>query len=143
MNDAFCSDDHLRNCAFVYGTLQVPTVLERVLGRVPRMTVAQLQDYQRGRVSGQSYPAIVAAYGESVTGSVLFDLNDAEWSLLDAYEGELYARHKITVTIDNQQPREADGYVLRPEHSHLFDPTPWSLERFVDHDLATFLNELD
>lgn len=128
--------------AFVYGTLRVPAVLARVLGRVPALVNAELRDYRRGRVVGQSYPAVLAAPGATVDGAVLLDVRDGEWPLLDAYEGELYVRREVTVTLDTQLSCEAHCYVLAPGSAHLFDPAPWSLETFVERDLGELLREL-
>lgn len=143
MNDAFSSPGSAATHAFAYGTLQVPEVLSRVLGRVPKLAQAQLADYRRGRVLGQSYPAVVAAHGSCVEGAVLFDLRDDEWRRLDAYEGELYERHMVAVTCNSAQTWTASCYVLRPHYARLFDPAPWSLSEFVERDLATFLHDLD
>lgn len=142
MSVAFSSPDTSSNLAFVYGTLQVPAVLEHVLGRVPAIRPAVLAGYRRGRVLGQSYPAIVAAVGATVGGALLLDVNSADWERLDAYEGQLYARCSVSVIFDQHQC-PAHCYVLRPEYAHLFDPTPWSLEDFLEGDLTTFLCDLD
>jgi gamma-glutamylcyclotransferase (GGCT)/AIG2-like uncharacterized protein YtfP len=128
--------------AFVYGTLQVPAVLERVLGRVPPLRPAELRHYRRGHVSRQRYPAVVPSPNDCVTGSVLSELRETDWQSLDAYEGSLYARQAVVVTVDGLA-WTVQSYVLRPEHAHLFDEQPWSLERFVERDLLAFLAELD
>lgn len=142
MNDVLSSHDHHPNRAFVYGTLQVPQVLERVLGRVPEMLPAVLHHYQRGRVVGQSYPTIVASPYARVDGVVLF-VGAEDWPRLDHYEGELYVRRGVTVTLADQQTCQAACYVLGSGYGHLFDPTPWSLEGFVERDLTTFLHDWD
>lgn len=127
--------------AFVYGTLQVPAVLLRVLGRVPAMLSAELHGFVRGHVRGQTYPAIVPRAGSSVSGAVLLSVQASEWRLLDAYEGELYDPTEVTVTIMGQT-RPARCYVLRAQSAGLFDPAPWSLEKFIQADLKAYLDEL-
>jgi len=129
--------------AFVYGTLQVPAILERVLERVPTLLQASLRGYQRGRLAGQVYPAIIPAADALTVGHLLVGLRDDEWPLLDAYEGQLYERHNVTVICTDEVARGATCYVLRPEYADLFDPTPWSLETFVVRDLAAFLRDWD
>jgi gamma-glutamylcyclotransferase (GGCT)/AIG2-like uncharacterized protein YtfP len=128
---------------FVYGTLQVPHVLKRVLGRAPTMVAATLDGYRRGRVVGKSYPAVVAEPLAQVDGAVLCDVSSGDWPLLDAYEGELYTRTMVTVTLDDFRKCGAACYVLRAGCEQLFDPTPWSLEHFLERDLATFLRDWD
>lgn len=139
--------------AFVYGTLQLPEVLQRVLGRVPEMTSARLLEHRRGRITGEHYPAVIAAPGHHVDGYVLFGVSDAEWRLLDVYEGELYERKLVSITfdgnnadsggIDGTTVGRANTYVLAAHAGARFDPTAWSLAEFVERHLADFLRELD
>lgn len=132
----------VQGAAFVYGTLQVPAVLQRVLGRVPPLRSAELRHYRRRHVSRQRYPAVVPSPNESVVGSLLYDLRETDWPLLDAYEGSLYAREHVAVTVSGQT-HDVQCYVLRPEYAHLLDEQAWSLEQFVERDLVGFLEKLD
>lgn len=129
--------------AFVYGTLQLPEVLTRVLGRVPAMAAARLHDHRRGRLSGERYPAVVEAPQHHVDGRLLLGLSPAEWSTLDAYEGDLYERRLATVTSSSNQVGEAQTYVLAGPARQRFEPVEWSLPEFVERHLADFLRELD
>lgn len=132
----------IEDTAFVYGTLQVPAVLERVLGRVPPLRPAELRHYRRRRVSRECYPAVVPTLNETVLGSVLYELRETDWQSLDAYEGSLYTREHVAVAVDGQT-RTVQCYVLRPEYAHLLGDEAWSLEQFVERELAVFLAELD
>lgn len=129
--------------AFVYGTLQLPEVLTRVLGRVPEMVPARLHDHRRGRLTGERYPAVIAAPGAHVEGCALLGLSDAEWRLLDVYEGDLYERRLATVTFAGNIVGRAHTYALATHAATHFDPSDWSLSEFVERHLADFLRELD
>ncbi len=129
---------------FVYGTLQVPTVLERVLGRVPPSASAVLQGFERRSIEGQCYPAIITAPGRQVPGCVLYALTDAEWASLDVYEGAMYIRQWVSVALDDGPPScRVQSYVLRAEYTHLLGAGAWSLTHFIEHDLNAFLAELE
>lgn len=128
---------------FVYGTLQLPAVLDRVLGRVPSLTPGVLRGFVRRRVEGQRYPAIVEQTHEHVAGAVLSGLTNHEWPRLDAYEGRLYTRKAVTVLLEDGSTCDAQTYVLDSASLHLLSEDPWSLPRFVEHDLTAFLTELD
>lgn len=129
--------------AFVYGTLQVPSVLQRVLGRVPPGAPAVVHDFERRCIEGQCYPAIVTAPGQRATGRVLFALTVAEWALLDVYEGAMYTRQWVSAMLSEGTACPVQSYVLRSEYSHVLGPGDWSLAHFVEHDLEAFLAELE
>jgi gamma-glutamylcyclotransferase (GGCT)/AIG2-like uncharacterized protein YtfP len=67
---------------FVYGSLIVPKVHEMILGRSVQSRAAVLRSYKRRIVSGKLYPGMVADSSEVVHGRVLFDLSDAELTLM-------------------------------------------------------------
>lgn len=128
---------------FAYGTLQLPVVLERVLGHVPTLAPAVLHGFARRCVRGQRYPAIVERAAEHVEGSVLFGLGPNDWRKLDTYEGNLYSREAVTVMLDDGSALPAQTYVLAPTSLHVLGRDVWSLARFIEQDLAAFLAELD
>jgi Gamma-glutamyl cyclotransferase, AIG2-like len=117
-------------------------VLERVLGRVPESRSATLDGYQRGSIRGERFPAIIAVPGEHVRGQLLLALDAVDLRALDAYEGDLYTRASVTVTLDDQRSVNAETYALAGHANPLFEPRDWSLEDFVAHDLDAFLREL-
>lgn len=58
---------------FVYGTLQIPEVLEGLLGRVPRSTRAIAKGWRAAALECRVYPGLVSADG-TATGRLLSDL---------------------------------------------------------------------
>ena len=85
------------NRLFVYGTLREPGICGGVLGRVPGSVPAILHGYVRHGVRGEAYPAIIPQAGSSVRGLLYENLSTGELALLDAYEGDEYARSLVEV----------------------------------------------
>ena len=123
---------------FAYGSLMHPPVLLRVAGlaRVESQA-ATLHDYRRGRISGESFPGILAERGECVPGILYRDMPAAAWGRLDRFEGELYVRTKVSVALEDGDPVPgesavpAETYVLEPAFASILLPEPWRLEDFL------------
>lgn len=105
---------------FVYGTLQLPQILQVLLGRLPRSRSATLMGYRCGLMEGRYYPGIVPAEGHRVVGRLLEGLTRAELQRLDDYEGEEYRRARVSVTPHERRAEQVrcDVYVVR-EHAWL------------------------
>lgn len=54
------------NHFFVYGTLLRDSLVQRLIGRIPKSLSARLQDYHRFKVNGASYPGIYPTEGALV-----------------------------------------------------------------------------
>ena len=123
---------------FVYGSLQSPSVLKVLLGRVPRRRRAVLNNYARFRVPGRTYPGINEELGSFVDGNLLSDLTVSETELLDAFEGEEYLKRKVEVFEEEYRDERvvADAYVFRNVVTARED---WSLEEFERFHLEGFL----
>ena len=124
---------------FVYGTLMIPEVYQRVTGLPLRdHQRATLQDHQRYRVAKEPYPAAVPEQGASISGLLVRRLEQATIERIDQFEGASYQRRATTVeTADG--PRTAQFYLLRESARQLLGerPEPWSLERFRSAALAS------
>ena len=84
---------------FVYGTLQHPPLLARLLGRVPTMTPARLPGHRAAPLTGRVYPGLVVdRAGEA--GGRIFDATEAEVTILDAFEGSEYRRTDVVASTD-------------------------------------------
>lgn len=133
---------------FAYGTLQVPAVLQAVIGGQRHGSPALLPGFRRFRVPGKPYPAIVANAGGSVTGLLYEAVSAAELALLDYYEGELYERRELLVELQQAgaDPASAavlaQSYVLGGGHGALITDEPWDLQRFEREHLASYLERL-
>jgi gamma-glutamylcyclotransferase (GGCT)/AIG2-like uncharacterized protein YtfP len=128
---------------FAYGTLQVSEVLQAVIGGERRSSVpALLPGFRRFCVPGKPYPAIVADASGAVSGLLYDGLSMAELELLDYYEGELYERRELQVTVPSGELL-AESYVLRQEHGALIADTGWDLGEFEREHLASYLQRLE
>lgn len=82
---------------FVYGTLQLPEITERVVGRALSGTPASLPGFRSGLVARANFPGIVVDENASVQGLLVGGLTWQDLHQLDRYEGELYRRLKVNV----------------------------------------------
>ena len=96
---------------FVYGTLMFPEVWRRVAGGEHRRQSATLRNYAAYRVRGEPYPVLAPAPGATVSGAIVYGVEDDVLTRLDAYEGDLYVRIDVEVatTIHNQLGRTHTG----------------------------------
>lgn len=116
---------------FVYGTLLVPEVHERVAGQKHAMTPARLAGYKRYSLQGRVYPGIVEEAGAFVNGMLL--PLQGNIVLYDRFEGDEYFR-KTVVVESGEAVIEAQTYILCEKFRHLLEGE-WSLQKFCDNDL--------
>jgi len=121
-----------RGLLFVYGTLQFPSVLRVLLGRVPRTQLAAAAGFRAAALAGRSYPGLVAGVG-TVNGLVLAGLTPAETLILDAFEAGPYDFRGLTLT----DGRTAWAYVWTDASAVL--PGDWSAQEFAASRLGTFV----
>ena len=122
---------------FTYGSLMFPVVWDRVVQGHYRSSEASIQGFQRLRIRGEQYPAlIINPNAGSLTGRVYFDVSASDITRLDHFETSDYARVSIAVTIAGKA-LAADAYLtLKPE---ALDPQQWGPETFARDGLESFL----
>ena len=126
----------MRN-VFTYGSLMFPVVWDRVvLGRY-RSSEATVHGFQRLRIRGEQYPAlIINPNAGTLTGRVYFDVTANDIARLDHFETSDYARVTIAVTLQGKA-LAADAYLaLKPE---TLEQMEWSPETFELEGIASFL----
>lgn len=123
---------------FAYGTLQVEAVVRAVLGRRPEAREAELPDHARTRVADAPYPGLFEAPGATTPGLLYAGIEEAEWALLDAFEGPLYERRAVRVHTAAGLVA-ARAYVVPERHRERLTEEPWELERFRARDLPHLL----
>lgn len=127
---------------FVYGTLLLPVVQRRILGRSLEAKEAKLEGYLRGVVRGQTYPSLRAAPGGETVGAVLGGFTAEDLALLDAYEGERYERVAVRVRAGDGQSL-AWVWLLREPWQDLVTAEPWDLDAFVETELDGYLESYE
>ena len=116
---------------FAYGTLMCAEIMQQVAGCLPAQKQASLAGYQRCRLQGEEYPAIVARPDAMVPGTVYVDLPAAAWPRLDRFEGEMYDRQSVLVQDAVGTSLAVQAYVIRPQYAHLLLPAEWSYAEFL------------
>ncbi len=122
---------------FTYGSLMFPVVWDRVVHGDYRSSEASCHGFQRVRIRGEQYPAlIVNPNARRLTGRIYFDVSANDIARLDHFETSDYARVSIAVIVaDNAFA--ADAYLtLKAEALEL---QAWSPEIFERDGLSSFL----
>ncbi|MGR8946793.1 MAG: gamma-glutamylcyclotransferase family protein [Gammaproteobacteria bacterium] len=126
---------------FVYGTLMEPRVFEAVTGFSVSMHMATLNGYRRFAFSGECYPGIVPGEdSDSVNGALIFDLSPATWQRLDDYEGRMYERREVFVSVDETERTAAMSYVVKPFYCHKLTNRDWDYDDFRANHLQRYLS---
>jgi gamma-glutamylcyclotransferase (GGCT)/AIG2-like uncharacterized protein YtfP len=120
---------------FAYGTLELPAVLEALVGRELESEPALLAGFARFRLRGLPFPGAVASPGAATPGRLYHALDRGSLALLDAWEGELYERRRVEVRGAAGQLLPAFAYLLAARHAGLLSSEPWQRERFEAEQL--------
>ena len=125
---------------FAYGTLMLPKLLERIVGRCLHGRPARCFGYARHPVKNAAYPGMIAVSeaGSVVEGVLYAGLTDAQWLLLDVYETDLYSRRLINVQLLQGAALDAFAYVIPPTRAHVVERSrDWSFQRFSQRFAAS------
>ena len=123
---------------FAYGTLMCEDIMLAVTGRRLSSLRGVLRDYHRRAVQGELYPGLIPGRGGVVEGIVYRDLRDADWTLLDTFEGEMYQRQIVRVNLEDRTSIEAHTYVVRPQFENRLGASEWDFAKFRQSGKETF-----
>ena len=122
---------------FTYGSLMFPVVWDRVVRGLYRSGEATIHGFQRLRIRGEHYPAlIINANAGVLIGRVYYDVSAEDIARLDQFETSEYARVSIAVTIAGEA-FVADAYLTLKAES--LDHREWRPDIFERDDLNSFL----
>jgi len=124
---------------FTYGTLMIPKILQAVTGRVFAAEDAVLQGFARFCVTGESYPGIREEAGALTAGILYKDVDPESLSSMDSFEGDQYERRMVTVIDREGRKHRAFAYVIAPAHVPGLSDQPWSLDKFKENNLVSFM----
>ena len=119
---------------FAYGTLQLPEITERVIGRGLQGEPATLNGYRVGLVARANFPGIVPEATASVPGMLISCITQQELLKLDQYEGELYRRVRVKVLLGQRSSDEEPvavkcwAYLIACWAQDRVTPNPWTLD---------------
>jgi gamma-glutamylcyclotransferase (GGCT)/AIG2-like uncharacterized protein YtfP len=125
---------------FVYGTLEFPAVVKKLLGTTLTGERAELDGYGRYLLVNRNYPGIVNQPGACVDGILYHGVTPKYFKLLDRYEDDIYERRQIQVRSSQGQRMNAWAYVIPLWHKHELSRQPWDREMFANTQLRRFLN---
>ena len=88
---------------FIYGTLIVPQIWRRVVGRDCRRERAIVRGMAVYRAENELFPVMIAAQDDAsvARGFVAFELTTEELIAVDAYESDLYDRIEASAVLDD------------------------------------------
>jgi gamma-glutamylcyclotransferase (GGCT)/AIG2-like uncharacterized protein YtfP len=128
----------VRDGLFAYGTLQFPEVTRAILGRALAGVPAVLAGYRRARARSADFPGLIACPGGSVDGVVYRGVSDADLETLDAFEGELFDRRRVSVAPEGEESVFVFAYVVAPAFVTHFEGD-WDPRAFAANGLARFI----
>ena len=127
---------------FAYGSLQLGNVFEAVTRQSLTGAPATLEGFQRTKLKGFGFPAIIPASGMQTPGLIYSGLLEEAWHRLDAFEDDFYERLRVIIHLANGEWIEADTYVLAKHCHHLSMNEPWSLDDLDPETIQTLLARL-
>ncbi|MBN2531080.1 MAG: gamma-glutamylcyclotransferase [Deltaproteobacteria bacterium] len=126
---------------FTYGSLMCDDIMVHVAGPCRTIGSARLTDYRCVAVKNEEYPAIFNN-GGYITHGVLYDqISDDGFARLDEFEGEMYERRVVAVTLEDGSTVETYTYVFKPEFAHLLTDENWQFEAFLKKGKAAFIEK--
>ncbi len=124
---------------FAYGTLVLPAVWEALTGRRALPRAARLADYARRPLRGALYPGIAPEAGAWTPGVLHPGIDAATWALLDAFEGPLYQRRRVQVTVEGGGRAAVWAYVVRPAERTRLAAGSWDPRAFAARHLPRYV----
>lgn len=123
---------------FAYGTLMCPDIMAEVSGLNRPVTSATLRGYRRLRVKGEDYPALLPDPAGCVPGVIYRDIPESAWTLLDRFEGEMYARVRAQVELADGIAAAVETYVINGRFSGCLEDVEWDFTEFLCHGKERF-----
>jgi gamma-glutamylcyclotransferase (GGCT)/AIG2-like uncharacterized protein YtfP len=116
----------------------LPDIMARVTGRVFRGRHAELRNYQRFTVRGETYPGLAPCPGVRVQGILYSGLDAHDMNRLDAFEGNLYERMWLMVHPRRGPAITAFVYVVCPQRRAMLTTEIWDAEAFLRNEARRF-----
>lgn len=119
----------------------VPDIMNQVAGDQFDFVKARLFNYFRSRIDSEEYPAIIPQQGADVLGIVYRDINAKALNRLDLFEGKIYDRSLVEVSLTEEEACQAMAYLLKPEFKHILTNQEWSYDNFLLQGKVKFLQK--
>ena len=126
----------MRYHVFTYGSLMFPAVWGQIVRAPCRSRRATLTEYARYAVAGETYPGLIVQAGSAVEGVLYLDVDPADVTRLDAFEGSEYRRIAVQVRLADGTYADAQTYLFAAIHR--LHRAAWNADAF---DVRRFLAE--
>ncbi len=136
---ASCRQALGRNDLFCYGTLQIPEVIQAVIGRHPPGRQAKISGFGAFAVRHAEYPGLRPVRGHKTGGRLYFGLTADELATLDRFEGPLYRRSRLAVRTGDGRRRGAWVYIVKPARRRCLTPRLWDQREFSRRSYRRFM----
>jgi gamma-glutamylcyclotransferase (GGCT)/AIG2-like uncharacterized protein YtfP len=123
---------------FAYGTLMCDDIMGEVSGFRLSHTTGTLKGYTRRAVKGEHYPALLPDDKDRVEGVAYLDVPESAWHRLDRFEGEMYERLRVEITLGSGATLHAETYVVKPEFLIRLEPHGWDFAEFLGTGKTSF-----
>jgi len=124
---------------FAYGSLMYPVIWEKVVSGHYISCRAQLNNYRRLQIRGETFPAVVPGAG-SVRGVLYFHINSGDIALLDQFEGEYYQRTDGDVVLEGGIRMPAAFYCFKDAYAPMLLEKDWNPDEFANKNLKQFMS---
>jgi len=122
---------------FVYGTLTFPEIVQALTGKHFRSEAAVLEGYSVRKLADWPYPGLVPSAGEVTHGLVLYDVDEASFQIIEAWEANGYQPEQVTVAVGDK-PVEASTYRWLRE----VEPEIWDRGFFKERFLKDYVDRV-
>ncbi len=124
---------------FTYGTLMFSEIWRKVVGQDYPKIQATITGYQRRRIRGETYPALIqGSHNDRVEGILYLGVSPEYLARLDRFEGETYERIEAKCHTGNGSAVPAFVYVFKQEYMKLVEDELWDPEWFLREGMEIF-----
>ena len=127
---------------FIYGTLMNPEIYWRITGESLNGSSATLHGYKRHSLRSLVFPAIVSNNKSYVDGILVYCKKTSVEKKLDVYEGSMYTKKTVSVTVKGNSIHPVLTYVLNSRYRSLILEKEWNFNTFESKYLRCYLKEL-
>lgn len=124
---------------FVYGTLMLDEVWDRLIRHKHQKLDATVHGFARYTVTGEVYPGLRHKLHGKVHGVLVRGLNKNELNVIDRFEGQYYTRKRIVADVDSFGKVSCETYLFKKNYLHLLSTTEWSKDAFLEMQLTLLI----
>jgi len=124
---------------FVYGTLEYPQLVKKLLGISLVGEHATLSGFERFLLVNRNYPGIIRNPAARVDEILYHGVTAKYFNSLDRYDDEFYERRRVVVETSRSQSVTVWAYIIPLRYKRELSNKAWSREMFSSTQLKRFL----